>query len=182
MKTANISLIIGLLIPVIMVIGIALAIILPAQSIHPQTDFIYALGQYPSGILIDNAKQVQYSYIIKDNKIVNSTITVPQKPETVPYPYSDQVPTFYIHHTADNTNEEISFTNVEKLKLSDESLSPDGFTMSYGASSGGMFPFYFEGQNDATSAYLAKGTGSKKVNVVTKSNRSQFSFVAWVIK
>jgi hypothetical protein len=182
MKPTNISLIVGLTIPILMVIGIALAIMIPAQSIHPQTDFIYVLGQYPSGLSIDQGKQIQYTYIIKDNKIAEKTLTVSQKQDAVPYPYSDQAPIFYIHHTNDNTNKELSFEELSKLKLSDETTSPDGFTMSYGTSSGGMFPFFFEGQNDPATAYLAKGTGSKKVTIVSKENRSQFSFVAWVIK
>ncbi|MEO6077220.1 MAG: hypothetical protein ABIP54_00350 [Candidatus Andersenbacteria bacterium] len=182
MKPANISLIMGLTIPVLMIIGIALAIVIPAQSINPQTDFIYALGQYPSAVQIENGAEVQHSYSIKDNQIKDATLVISQKQDLAPYPYSDQAPVFYMHHTADNSNTEISFHDLGKLKLSDESVSPDGFTMSYGTSSGGMFPFFFEGQNDSATAYLAKGTGSKKVSIVTKGNRPQFSFVAWVIK
>ncbi len=183
MKPSSISLIVGLSIPVLMVIGIALAIIIPGRSIHPQTDFVYALGQYPTATQIENGRQIQHSYSIKNGHITDSTLTVSPKVDNAPYLYQGQgIPRFFIHHTAADTNEEVSFDDIAKRTLSDDSVSPDGFTMTYGSSSGGMFPFYFEGQNDRASAYLSKNTASKKVTIITKGNDLPFSFVAWVTK
>ncbi len=166
-----------------MVIGIALAIIIPSRSINPQTDFIYALGQYPTAVQIETGQQVQHAYTIKNNTLIESTLPISQKPNTVPYPYENSgIPRFYIHHTATDTNNELSFDDVKKLSLSDDITSPDGFTMTYGTSSGGMFPFYFEGEGDRATAYMSKGTGSKKITVIAKGNTLPFSFVGWVIK
>lgn len=183
MKPSSISLIVGLSIPVLMVIGIALAIIIPARSIHPETDFIYALGQYPTSVQIENGTQIQHSYTIKNKQITDTTLTISDKQLIAPYPYQQtSIPRFYIHHTVTDTNDELTFEEVAKLSLSDDTLSPDGFTMTYGTTSGGMFPFYYEGGSDQSTAYLSKNSGSKKINVITKNNREQFSFVAWVLK
>lgn len=183
MKSSTVSLIVGLSIPVVMVIGITIAIIVPSRSIHPTTDFIYALGQYPAAIQIENGQQVQHLYSIKNNQIIESTLTISQKPNVAPYPYQGtETPRFYLHNTEANTNTEISFDELKKLSLSDDATSPDGFTMTYGASSGGMFPFYYEGEGDRASAYLSKNTASKKVTVITKGNQLPFSFVAWVVQ
>lgn len=183
MKPSTISLIVGLSIPILMVIGIAAAIIIPSRSIHPETDFVYALGEYPTTIQVENGQQVQHSYSIKNGHIIDSTLTVSLKPDVAPYPYQTQgTPRFYIHHTATDTNNELSLDDLKKLTLSDDAKSPDGFTFAYGTSTGGMFPFYYEGDNDRAAAYLSKETGSKKVTVVAKGNTTPFSFVAWVIK
>ena len=147
MKPSTISLIVGLSIPVLMVIGIAAAIVLPGISIHPTTDFIYALGQYPTAVQIENGQQVQHSYVIKNAHITDSTFTVSPKPDVAPYQGIGD-PQFYIHHTTTDTNSEVSLDEVKKLSISDEATSSDGFTMTYGTASGGMFPFYYEGQGD----------------------------------
>lgn len=183
MKSSTVSLIVGLSIPVLMVIGIALAIIIPSRSIHPTTDFVYALGQYPTTLQIKNGQQVEHSYAIKNGTITDSSELIAPNLNVAPYPYQNaESPHFYIHHTATDTNNEISFEDAKKLTLSDDATSPDGFTMTYGTSSGGMFPFYFEGQNDRSTAYLSKNTGSKKITVVAKGNDLPFSFVAWITK
>lgn len=183
MKSSTVSLIVGLSIPVLMVIGIALAIIIPGRSIHPNTDFIYTLGQYPVAMQSENGKQIQHSYSIKNGHIVDATLASSSKLDNAPYPYQGQgMPRFYIHHTVSDTNTEISFKDATTRILSDDATSPDGFTMTYGTSSGGMFPFYFEGQNDRAIAYLSKNTGSKKITVIAKGNDLPFSFVGWVTK
>lgn len=179
MKASTVSLIVGLAIPVVMVIAIAAAILIPARYLHPKTDFIYAIGQYPSYTSFENNQAVEHDFsVIKGVLTDNATPLPPQQPY---YPYQkDSTPHFYRHHTESDTNEELTAQEVTKLSLSDTEQSADGFTVSYGTSSGGFFPFYYEGTGDKATGYLSNGTASKKISITTKANTQQFTFVGWV--
>ncbi|MDA1168792.1 MAG: hypothetical protein O3A36_00450 [bacterium] len=185
-KTSTISLIVGLAIPVVMVILIALAVLIPGRNINPTTDFIYATGSYPSYTTRDENTVIQHDLTIKNGILVDATQSYPVANNYPPYFHEkESVPRLFIHNTTENSNKEISLEEAKTLRLSAESKSPDGFTVSFGRRSYGVFPFFFDsGSDDSEHAYLSNQTASKEITLTSGAPKDIYSFqlVGWIIE
>ncbi len=185
MKTpANISLIVGLAIPIVMVGLIAAAVLLPGQSLNPQTDFIYAVGPYPTYSTRIGNQITQHELSVKDGILTDSPTSYTAPADRYEYP-PEKVsgPRFFLHRTASDTNEEISIEDAKKFKISTEKKSPEGLTVSFGQRSYGVFPFFGDGDNDRDHAYLSNEYASKEVSLISDVSLNMYSFqlVGWVI-
>ncbi|MEK7499189.1 MAG: hypothetical protein AAB649_01125, partial [Patescibacteria group bacterium] len=148
-KASTISLIVGLAIPVIMVILIALAVLLPGRSLNPTYNFIYATGSYPSYTTTDKDLVIQHDLTVKNGTLVDDVQSYRTDKIYPIYPYEkESVPHLFIHNTAENTNTELTLEEAQKLTLSAETKSPDGFSVSFGKRSYGVFPFFFDDGSD----------------------------------
>ncbi len=183
-SSAKISLIIGLALPAVVVIVIAALVFLPSVSITPSEDFIYVAGPYPSYTTWSGSTSTQHDISIKNGKIVQSATSYTVEPGYPAYPQEKvTTPRFFIHHTTQNTNEEISFDDIATVTLSPNRTSPQGFTLTFGKQSYGVFPFFISEGTDRDRAYLSTKRASKEINLVsdTSINFYEFQLVGWVI-
>lgn len=185
-NASKISLIVGLSIPVVMVLLIAAAVLLPGRNLTPTTDFLYVVGSYPTYITRSGNATLQHELIVQDGAVTDKMQTY-TSPDAYP-PYvteKESTPRLFLHSTKEDTNKEISLEEAKKLRLSSEQKSPDGFTVSFGKRSYGVFPFFFDGgQEDLQHAYLSNQTASKEITLVSNAARDIYSFqlVGWVVK
>lgn len=187
MKTtpSTISLAVGLAIPIVMVLLIAAAVLLPGRSVHPTTNFVYAVGQYPSYTTREGTTSTDHTLTVKNGTLTETktTYTIPNTQYNNYPPTKDSTPRFFIHDTAQDTNKEISIEEVQKLKLSTEQKSPDGFSISFGQQSYGVFPFFGGGDNRNDHAYLSNDYASKEVSLISDISIDRYSLqlVGWVL-
>jgi hypothetical protein len=168
----NISLIVGISIPIVMIVLVATFIYLPGFfAPAPKHNFLY----------ISNGDYWQMkSYDVQGQKIDIREINPPPK-----YVPSGNVH-FYIHDVKTDSDREITFEESQKLRLSDLPKSPDGYEVSHGArSGGGFFPFdYSRSYNN--SFYLMGHSTSKKIHLSAVSSESYYSsesfkFIGWLL-
>lgn len=182
--SSTISLIVGLAIPVIMVLAIAAAVLLPGRSLHPTTDFIYTIGSYPSYTTRSGNLVTQHDLAVKNGVLTDTTQTYTATDTYIPYPgEKESIPRFFLHNTTENSNKELTLEEAKKFTLSDEKKSPDGFTVSFGKRSYGVFPFFFDNGSDLEHAYLSNQTASKEIDIISSNSRDFYSFqlVGWVV-
>jgi len=160
----NISLIIGLAIPFLMIILVALSIYVPAIfSPQPQYNFLYVTGDdYWNGrqYVVQSGKLIEREIVYRDN-------------------YIPQVARIFIHNVAANENQEISFEDAQKLFLNPNSKSPDGWEVVSGGDSGGFFLFSYS-SGDYNSMYLQGHNTSKKLNLQQDSSHYRAHFLGWI--
>ena len=174
----NITLILGLSIPILMILFVAVSIYLPRFfAPQPKIDFLYTDGgDYYYG----GAPQ----YVVQNGKLVKNEVKIPDKGK-YPYPPQPYVePKLFVHNTAKNNNGEISFAEAQKLNLDSSVVSPDGFEVVYGSRGGGIFPFFFDSGTDYDAQYLKGHHVSKKLNVQSGGQRYgspyNFRFLGWI--
>jgi len=185
-KASTISLLVGLAIPVVMVLAIAGAVLIPGRNINPTTDFIYALGAYPSYTTRNQDTVTEHYLTVKNGVLTDDTQSYTADKNYPPYPYEKvSIPRLFLHTTTENTNKEISLEEAKTLRLSDETKSPDGFSVSFGSRSYGVFPFFFDsGSQNSERAYLSNRTASKEINLTSGASNNIYSFqlVGWVVE
>lgn len=183
-RSSKISLIIGLSLPAIMVAIIAGLVFLPGKSLNPGMDFIYVVGPYPSYTTRSGDTITEHELSIKDGKVLYAATSYNGRDGYASYPPEKvMAPRFFIHHTATNTNKEISLEEISKLHLSPDRKSPDGFTLTLGKQSYGVFPFFFDRGTDWEHAYLSTEHASKEITLVSEAsiNYYEVQLVGWVI-
>lgn len=165
----NLSLIIGLAIPIGMVVFIAIAINGPRwfnSADPPRYDFVYMTGQHAQS----------QSFVVEDGRIVVKKLAnkdaLPQPAETV---------RFFVHDIARNSSREIDLESAQQIVLDRSLRSPDGFTISPGRR-GGWFVFGFG--RDYSRRYIVKETFSQRLDLASDGNRYDyywnFRFLGWV--
>ena len=169
-RKQNISLIIGLSIPVAMILFIAIAINGPRwfnTIAQPQNDFLYTTGQ-----------QNPYAvYLVKDGRLTLQENTVPEGVHTTQLPPLH----FFVHDVSENASREIAEDEAMSLILNSSVRSPDGFSIETGRR-GGWFIFGYG--RDYKNRYLIKENYSEKLKLETQNNSYNyywnFQFLGWV--
>jgi len=170
-KKQNISLIIGLSIPVAMILFIAVAINGPRwfNTVEPaKYDFLYTTGQ--------NNPYSTYS-------VVNGRLVLQEQPVPEDASANIQYPIhFFVHDVSENSSREIQPEEAMELMLDSSIRSPDGFTLEAGRRSGW---FIFGYGRDYRSRYLVKDNFNEKLalesNTGSYSYYWNFQFLGWVI-
>jgi hypothetical protein len=170
----NITLIVGISIPILMILFVAGIIYLPGLFIQPKFNFLYVSG--------DSYYYPKYQYSVQNGKLVRSEI---QRPENQIYIPPREVK-LYIYDVAKNESKEISFEEAQKLNLDPSPISPDGFEIVYGSHSEGsfFFPFFFWSERDYSTLYLKGHNVSKKLNPQLSGSYynyyDNFRFIGWI--
>lgn len=168
-KKENIPLVIGLSIPVVMIIFIAIAVYLPTMFVHvdpPQYNFLYMINNGTDG----------YHYDVVKNKLTRKEI----KTKNSYYNPNNYGVKFFTFDFKTRRNLELSFEEAEQLNLNSNAESLDGFRIEYGRRSRGFFPFY-SGYN-YNERYLVKEGYSEKLKLYqTERNYYNFRFLGWII-
>ena len=183
----NLSLVVALAIPVLMIVLVAGAIYLPRLwAPAPQYDFLYAVGSYPAYVVPEESKYIEHTYVVSGGRLTRQSRELAQNTLGLAYPLwrSDerQEPRFYVHDAATNTSRELTDDEAGALHLEAEKESPDGFELVRGSASGG-FPFFDDG-GDYDTYYLRGHSVSRELNVKTGSSTfaDGFTFIGWVIE
>lgn len=170
----NISLILGVAIPLLMIVAVACAIYLPGLFVKPTYDFVYTLGS-----------DIYYSpyYEVENGKIVKRPAQYQGNTEQVfKPPLQPSDPKLYYYDMDKDETHELTLEEAQKYELDTNIKSPEGFEITTG-SNGGFFPFSDYERN--YNARFLKGKGfSKKLEI---SNTSpyyyyNFRFLGWVSK
>ena len=166
----NISLIIGIAIPILMIILVAASIYLPAIfSSQPKFNFLYVTGD-------DYYKGKQY--VVQSGKLVEREVKYQEH-------YPPRIPRLFIHHVATNESKEISFKKAQQLSLNPNLKSPDDWKVVYGNRDYGIFPLFFSGRRDYSSMYLKGHNTSKKLNLQSPPDNRYYyyhrvRFLGWI--
>jgi hypothetical protein len=166
----NISLILGISIPVLMIIFVAASIYLPGLYTQPQTNFLYVSDSPHSHI---NSER----YRVYDGKIAKHYVKTTEINMDFKNQHTQQL---FIHDVTENKSQEVSFEEAEKLNLDPSTESPDGFEVVYGNRNNGFF--IFSPGRDYNSRYLAGHNMSTKLNLVSgnKAYYSEIEFIGWI--
>ena len=119
----NLPLIIGLSIPFIMTLLVALSIYVPGLfSPQPKTNFIYSIcdGYYSTR-----------EYYVEANRIEKKDLP---EADTKRQNYSAQhicVPRLYLHDVIANQSRDLTFDQAQQLRLDPNATSPDGFEVTH---------------------------------------------------
>lgn len=174
MKREDFALIIGLALPVIFMIILAIAIYLPNLSVKPQHNFIYTLPQY------SYHKEYQMEYFITDNHIAQKqAIVLSQNNNAVILPGG---PDLYFYDVHKDTSHQLTYKEAEQYTLVPGPSSPDGYTVTYNYSHGGIFELFGSG-SDKSGMYISSGKGSKKLTGIQNTryyNYSNINIIGWV--
>lgn len=174
----NIPLIIGLALPVLMIIAVAISIYVPRlYTDKPHIDFLYLTGD-----------AYFYGYGYPHYTVRDRTLEKQELPEEVQREVSRISPPiqrgdvrFFVHDVENNTSREISFEEAQKLKLESLQESPDGFSLVRGGQVNGVFPFFYNGQD--TQEWYLRGHGvSYPVDVRQGTGYDSLHFLGWILE
>ena len=165
----NISLMFGIAIPIFMIILIAASICLPSLfAPAPQFNFLY--------VIEDNYGQ-NFQYGVENGMLVKHEVKYPEH-------YTPKDARLFIHSVLRNTDQEVSFEEVQKLKLDSRLKSPDGYEVVYGSREYGFFPFFFSGGYDYNAMYLKGHNTSRKLELQFSNNGRYYyrdrRFLGWI--
>lgn len=164
----NISLIVGIAIPILMIVLIAVSIYLPSLfAPAPQFNFIY--------VTEDNYGQ-NFQFAVENGVLVKREVKYPEH-------YTPKDARLFIHDVMKNTDQEITFEDAQKLKLDSLLKSPDGYEVVYGSSDYGFFPFFYGG-SDYNAMYLKGHNTSKKLDLQSSTDGRYYyrnrRFLGWI--
>lgn len=169
-RMQNISLIIGLTIPLAMILFIAIAINGPRwfNAVEPPAyDFLYTTGR----------RNAYTAFLVKDARLILEKSTMPEG-VNVPQTLTTH---FFIHKVAENTSREISEDEAMNLALDPDLRSPDGFSIERGRR---VSWFIFGHSRNNNNRYLMKENYSQKFEWETRSSNYNYSrsfrFVGWI--
>lgn len=169
-RQKNISLIVGICIPLLMIVLVGASIYLPALFAPPaQFDFLYVTGDdYYAG----------QAHVVEHGRLTKREVKYPAH-------YTPGVARLFVHDVAANRSKEISFEEAQGLSLDPNVQSPDGFEVVHGSRGDGLFPLFFVHDVDYNTWYLKGHNTSKKLNVEFPSDRRGYyhlgvRFLGWI--
>jgi hypothetical protein len=169
----NWPLILALAIPVLMIMGITLAIYVPGLFSKPQYNFLYMTGE---GVSYYTYSDV--NYYVRDGHLIQ--MPADSIPTNNYYYQKSKEVRFYLYNTSSNSSQELTFEEASKLKLDSATKSSDGYQIIRGGY-GGDFLFS-GGRSDYNSWFLQGHNLSKKLDLklVGTYYYDNFKFLGWV--
>ena len=165
----NISLIVGLSIPILMTIFVAGSIYLPRFFAEgPKYDFLYSTGG-------DYYKRI----MIEGERIVEGEVDRPGIPE-----YNVKDLKLFFYDLEKGESKEISIEDSEKLNIDFNKKSPDGFEITCGTEIRGFFIFFFDTGRNCDERWITGKNVSKQLNIQLSDDYyyDNFNFIGWVIE
>ncbi len=179
MNRKNLPLIIAISLPFVMIAIVAAIVYLPGISANPQHNFIYASGGYYEPV-----------YVVEQGKLIKRDIVIPtstyERFPKYPDPATQEEEVLFLHDVKANVSTRISFEDAEKLKLSNETISPDGYQVQDNYGNGGFAPFFFGGSRDYNAKYIVGHRSAEKLNITSITpnpySYNPYRFIGWVIQ
>ncbi|MEI7792193.1 MAG: hypothetical protein WCI57_01755 [Candidatus Berkelbacteria bacterium] len=182
-KNVNVSLIVGVGVPVLMMLFIAAAIYLPGLFKKPQFDFIYSTAEYSYANPLLEVKDQKLGFKCADDQHYYSSDDSTSK-EIAAKCTEEFLPKLHRYSIKNNTVMDISYADAQKLVLDTNADSSDGYKVEQGNyNNGDMFSGMFGGgYNEDYNAWYLKGHNRVvKLNITNDSNSSSDTkFVGWV--
>lgn len=163
----NLSLIIALSLPILMVIAVAISIYVSKKSINPRYDFLYTVkGGYD---------KPYFNIGVSNNRVTKSA--APQDPY-----WKDQLPedpSLYIYDVKNNTNKQISYDEATKLRIDAGPQSPDGYTVDRGGSNSVIF----YSSSNYNQFYIKNNSAAKAIDLgLDTASYYDYRFVGWILE
>ena len=169
----NVSLMIGLSVPVAMIVLVAASIYLPALwAPQPRTNFLYVTGDNYYGAP---------RYAVVGGKAAQLEV---KTPEHLPHPPPPA--RLFVYDAAAKTSTEVTLEEAQRLTLDDRDVSPDGYSVRHGSHSDGVFPLFFSGGRDDNTVYLTGHHVSRQLELVTPAENDGYyyyfrmRFLGWI--
>ena len=166
----NVSLIVGIAIPILMIVLVAISIYVPALfAPAPRINFLYVTGDdYYQGP----------QYFVENGTLAKREVKYPNH-------YTPGIARFFLHDVSANEDKELSFEETQKLKLDASAKSTDGYEVVYGNTEGGVFPLFFSNRTDYNAMYLKGHNTSKKLNLQSSDVSNPYysrnrRFLGWI--
>lgn len=172
----NLSLFIGISLPIIMIAIVAASVYLPRLwASPPQVNFLYSMA---------DSYDVYGEYYSVESGILKKQETADKNSPTdpaIPKPIITKS-RLYLHDVVTNKSREVTFAEAQKFQLDYSIVSLDGFEIVHGNSGGGFFLFG-SSQSDYNSRFLRGHGISIKMNLISSPEYSySFRFLGWVGK
>src|SRR3989344_4219982 len=166
----NITLVLGLSIPVVMILFVAGSIYLPGLFIKPHFNFLY---------MVNDNRYNEQQFSVENGTLVRNIII--SKPSTATRPS----PRLFVHDVTVNKSREITFEQAQQLKINSSPQSPDNLNIKPGSRGESFLLFFGGGGSDYSSRYLVGNGLSKKLKIETEQGSSYFSnnfrLLGWII-
>ncbi len=169
---------VGVSVPLVLLIILAVAVYVPNFFVKPQYNFIYStisnVDYYYNYYYYENL------YKVIDNKIAYSPVSLPANTEgRATY----KAPQLFLYDVKTHRVSEISFETAQKLSLDGSTVSLDGYFIEYNYDHSGIFELF--GSDSRNSGYyMSNGKASAPLNGInaptTRSNGVKF--IGWVLK
>ncbi|MEK9147167.1 MAG: hypothetical protein AAB639_03135 [Patescibacteria group bacterium] len=158
-KKETLPLIIGIGLPILLIIYVAVTAYLPSLFNKPQYNFIYATGY-------DNQYATVENGTIKVNPPPYSHYELPRPPQF----------SLYLYDVSQSKTKLISQDEAKLYRLDPSDKSPDGYVVTSNRdTSFSVFPFFYGGYDRG---YYLKGHG---VNKRISERDYDFKFLGWVV-
>jgi len=180
-KKINWVLWIGLAIPVIVLILVAIFSYMPT-SLVVRHDFLFyskSYGNYCGGVEIN-------TYKVKDQKIsaITKSDLLPNLPkDSSCYSIETDLPKIYRYNVLTDEKTQISLAEAQKLQLDNSPISSDNITIQNGSySNNGIFEL-FGSNNNYNNMYFKNDKGNlRKINLGSiVASYYNFAFIGWVL-
>lgn len=169
----NITLVLGLSIPFLMMCAVMGILYLPSLFVKPHYNFLYVTGN-------DYYYELSQYAVIK-GKLVKGDLT---RTDDGYNPRPHLPATLYIYDVASDTSKEVSFEEVQTLNLKYSMESPDGFTVVDGnIDYGGPFGFFLGSGKRDYNYYLIHEGVRKKINMQLSGGDAypNYIFLGWIL-
>jgi len=151
--------IVGIGLPLLLILYVAITAYLPSLFVKPKYNFIYSNDSY-------------YGYSIN---VLDGRINIE------PSRYDNRTfrqPTLFLYDVIDDKSTQISLAQAQSYTLDPSNKSPDGFTVGRRDSdSSSYFPFFVFGNYDTGNYLMGKGLNRR----ITEGNYYNFKFAGWIV-
>ena len=130
----NLPLIIGLALPILFIIIIAIVVYLPSNFVNPQHNFIYKEQSYDS---------YRNDVVIVGDKVSLAPTNITEKGIVAdPYLQVKDYPKIYLYDFSKNASYEISLEEAQKFSVAKGPSSPDGYSIERNYNHRGIFKIF----------------------------------------
>jgi len=163
----NLSLIIGLCLPVILILTIIITLIFEETFIPSDYNIIFEYGT--------SRVSVSETYTVVDNKLRKIEVFIPENTR-----FSDSSD-IYLYNVIENSFKAINLDATQTFYIIPDKVSPDGYEVVMQTQNQGIFPFTHS-VTDMSYVYL-KGQNSDRKLILPDdrvNNRKFFKFIGWI--
>ncbi|MFA5087365.1 MAG: hypothetical protein WC470_03655 [Candidatus Paceibacterota bacterium] len=170
----NLSLVVAILIPVLMVLFLVAVIYVPRIYNHPQYNFVFVSGG-----------NYNEEYIIQNGKLIarlNTDNIVPIDKAAPAVPPQKFLARLFVYDIKQDKSAEVTLEQAQAMNFYPDVKSPDGYEIINGSSSYGFSLFGGYSQDFSTLFITGHGLNKKLNTPVLASNRYDINlrFVGWV--
>jgi len=170
----NLPLIVGICLPVVFIIVIALALFVPSLYVKPQYNFVY------SDQSSDNWNNwYRNMYVVRDGRV--TVETRPVTPNDQYKTYRGDNASLFLYDVKTNTARSITLAEAQALTLDPSPSSPDGYVVRYEYGNDGIFELF--GSDSSYGYVITKGNGKKRLDAMVNDmyrGSGSYTVLGWV--